>query len=79
MSSLTGKILLNRYRVDSFLGRGGMAEVYKVWDNQRMVFLAMKVLHQDMAEDKIFLRRFRREAQTLAKLEHPHIVRFHGL
>ncbi len=79
MSTLLGQILANRYRVDTFLGRGGMAEVYKVWDNQRMVFLAMKVLHQDMAEDKIFLRRFRREAQTLSKLEHPHIVRFHGL
>ena len=79
MQDFLGKILLNRYRVDEFLGRGGMAEVYKVWDNQRMVYLAMKVLHQDMAEDKIFLRRFKREAQTLAKLEHPHIVRFHGL
>ena len=79
MNDLVGKILVNRYRVDAFLGRGGMAEVYKVWDNQRMVYLAMKVLHQDMAEDKIFLRRFRREAQTLAKLEHPHIIRFHGL
>ena len=79
MSSLVGKILANRYRVDSFLGRGGMAEVYKVWDNQRMVFLAMKVLHQDMAEDRVFLRRFKREAQTLSRLEHPHIVRFHGL
>lgn len=79
MSALVGKILLGRYRVDSFLGRGGMAEVYKVWDNQRMVYLAMKVLHQDMAEDKIFLRRFMREAHTLEKLQHPHIVRFHGL
>ena len=79
MSSLVGKILANRYKVDSFLGRGGMAEVYKVWDNQRSVFLAMKVLHQDMAEDRVFLRRFKREAQTLSRLDHPHIVRFHGL
>lgn len=79
MSNLVGEILSGRYRVDSFLGRGGMAEVYKVWDNQRMVYLAMKVLHQDMAEDRVFLRRFQREAQTLEKLQHPNIVRFHGL
>lgn len=79
MSALVGKILANRYRVDQFLGRGGMAEVYKVWDIKRMAYLAMKVLHQDMAEDRVFLRRFTREAQTLAKLEHPNIVRFHGL
>ena len=79
MVDLIGQILLNRYRVDSFLGRGGMAEVYKVWDAQRAVFLAMKLLRDDLAEDKIFLRRFRREAKTLEKLQHPNIVRFYGL
>ena len=79
MSELTGKILSNRYRVDSFLGRGGMAQVYKVWDNRRMTFLAMKVLHEDLALDRIFMRRFQREAQTLEKLQHPNIVRFYGL
>jgi serine/threonine protein kinase len=79
MSELIGQILLNRYRVDSFLGRGGMAEVYKVWDTRRSVFLALKMLREELAEDKVFLRRFKREAQTLAKLQHPNIVRFYGL
>src|SRR3990170_5797809 len=71
--------LLGRYRVESFLGQGGMSEVYKVWDSQRSVHLAMKLLREDLAEDKIFLRRFRREAQTLERLQHPNIVRFYGL
>ena len=79
MNDLIGRIMAERYRVDAFLGKGGMAEVYKVWDQKRSVFLAMKILHADLAEDKIFLRRFRREAQTLAKLQHPNIVRFYGL
>lgn len=79
MADLSGKVLLNRYRVDEFLGRGGMADVYKVWDSQRATYLAMKILHADLAEDKVFLRRFKREAQTLAKLQHPNIVRFYGL
>jgi len=79
MQNLVGEILLNRYRVDDLIGRGGMAEVYKVWDQQRAVYLAMKLLREDMAEDKVFLRRFKREAQTLAKLQHPHIVKFYGL
>jgi len=78
MSNLVGKTLLNRYKVQSFLGRGGMAEVYKVWDNQRMTSLAMKVLLEDLALDRVFIRRFTREAQTLAKLQHPNIVRFYG-
>lgn len=79
MSDITGTTIRNRYRVDSFVGRGGMAEVYKVWDNERRVHLAMKVLREDLAEDKLFMRRFAREAQTLANLQHPNIVRFYGL
>lgn len=79
MSELIGRTLSGRYRVDAFLGKGGMAEVYKVWDPKRSVYLALKLLHADLAEDKIFIRRFQREAATLAKLQHPNIVRFYGL
>lgn len=79
MKSLVGKILSNRYKIDTFLGRGGMAEVYKVWDSRRMTFLAMKVLYEDLAIDRVFMRRFKREAETLEKLQHPNIVRFYGL
>ena len=51
-----------------------MADVYKVYDQKRATYLAMKVLHENLAEDKVFLRRFKREAHNLAKLKHPHIV-----
>ncbi len=79
MTDLTGKLIAGRYRVDEFIGRGGMAEVYKVWDTRRSTFLAMKLLHADLALDRAFLRRFNREAETLARLQHPNIVRFYGL
>ena len=79
MASLVGKTLKNRYQVIESLGRGGMAEVFKVYDNVRASALALKVLRDDMAQDKIFLRRFQREAHTLAKLQHRSIVRFYGL
>jgi len=78
-NSVIGKVLNNRYRIDEFLGRGGMAEVYKVWDQDRAVHLALKMLNKDLARDIVFLRRFRREAQNLAALQHPNIVRFYGL
>ncbi|MGD8759077.1 MAG: ABC transporter substrate-binding protein, partial [Anaerolineales bacterium] len=79
MNSLIGQTLAGRYRIIAAAGRGGMAEVYKVLDTQRAVHLAMKVLREDIAEDKVFLRRFKREAQTLGQLQHPNIVRFYGL
>jgi len=79
MQNLIGQTIANRYRVDKFLGRGGMAEVYRIWDKQRSATLAMKLLYEDLAMDKVFLRRFKREAQTLAQLSHPHIVRYYGL
>ena len=44
MIDLIGRILANRYRVEASIGRGGMADDYKVWDARRMTFLVMKVL-----------------------------------
>ena len=51
MSNLVGRVFLNRFRVDAYLGSGGMGVVYRVWDLQRNVPLAMKVLHADLADD----------------------------
>ena len=79
MYPIIGHKFKGRYRVEAPLGRGGMAEVYKVWDEQRSVFLALKLLRDDLAQDPVFLRRFQREAKALASLQHPHIVRFYGL
>lgn len=76
MSDLVGSVLLNRYRIDASVGQGGMANVYKAWDASRAAFVAIKLLNADLAEDYVFLRRFAREARTLARLEHPNIVRF---
>lgn len=49
-----------------------------IWDTRRMVHLAIKVLHEDMALDRVFVRRFEREANNLAHLQYPSIVRFYG-
>ncbi len=76
---LIGETLLNQFRVESFLAAGGMATIYRVWDVQRMVPLAMKVLHPELAADPAFIARFEREAQSLQMLVHPHIVPFYGL
>ena len=76
--NLVGRILLSQFRVDSFVAAGGMGAVYRVWDLKRNTPLAMKVLHADLADDPLILKRFKREANALKKLTHPNIVRFYG-
>lgn len=76
MQGFVGRTLLGRYQITDFLGQGGMAHVHKAWDVQRAVYVAIKMLNSDLAEDFVFLRRFTREAEALKHLAHPHIVRF---
>src|SRR5512137_2701084 len=78
-TNIVGRTLLNEFRVDAFVDKGGMGVVYRVWDLKRNVPLAMKVLHSDLAEDPAVFKRFRREANALRKLAHPNIVPFYGL
>jgi hypothetical protein len=74
-----GTLLRNNYRIERLIGRGGMADVYLAFDMRRQTYVALKVLREDLAQDPDFLRRFSREAEALAKLDHPNIVRFYSL
>ncbi len=66
---------LGRYRITAFVGRGGMATVYKAQHPGLEQTVAIKVLHPHIATDPDLLRRFRQEAQAVANLRHPNIVR----
>jgi serine/threonine protein kinase len=73
MQDLIGRTL-GKYRIVERLGRGGMAEVYKAFQPSLDRYVAIKILHPFMAEEKDFLARFRREARNVAALRHPNIV-----
>ena len=62
------------YEVGTLLGRGGFAEVYAVRDLRLKRDLAVKVLRPDLVLTEALLDRFRREAETVAALRHPHII-----
>jgi serine/threonine protein kinase len=62
------------YRVIGQLGQGGMATVYKAFHAQLNRYVAIKMMHQAFQENENFHARFRREAQIVALLEHPHII-----
>jgi serine/threonine-protein kinase len=66
--------IVGPYRIISQLGQGGMATVYKGYHENLDRYVAIKMMHQGFLEDPSFLARFKREAQIVARLEHPHIV-----
>jgi formylglycine-generating enzyme required for sulfatase activity/tRNA A-37 threonylcarbamoyl transferase component Bud32 len=67
----------DQYKVERTLGAGGFAVVYLVRDLNLKRKLAVKVLSPDLITSKTVLERFRREAETVAQLSHPHIVPLH--
>src|SRR5881394_832941 len=62
------------YRITDRLGQGGMATVFRAYHPNLDRYVAIKVLHPAFKEDPTFLARFQREAQIVARLEHPSIV-----
>ena len=71
---LIGSTIDDRYRVDAFVARGGMATVYRATDLRLDRTVALKVMHGSLAEDHDFVARFVREARSAAQLSHPAIV-----
>ncbi len=69
-----GQIIKDRYEIVEILGEGGMAFVYKAKDRQLRRIVAIKTLKPNYVNQKKFVERFRREAQTAANLNHPNIV-----
>lgn len=65
---------IGQYRIEEKLGQGGMATVYKGYHTRLDRHVAIKVLHTVFKDDESFLRRFTREAQVVARLEHSNIV-----
>ena len=67
------------YHIVSPLGAGGMGEVYRAHDSKLGRDVAIKTLPQEFARDPERLSRLRREARTLASLNHPNSAAIYGL
>ncbi|MFN3199382.1 MAG: protein kinase domain-containing protein [Bradymonadia bacterium] len=72
-------MLHERYEILERLGAGGMARVYKARDTRLGRIVALKKIHEELAEQDQVVTRFQREAQVVAQLHHPHIVELHDI
>jgi serine/threonine protein kinase/beta-lactam-binding protein with PASTA domain len=71
---MEGQVLDNRYELIEKIGGGGMAVVYKARCKLLDRFVAVKILRPEFTNDEEFVKRFRIEAQSAARLSHPNIV-----
>ncbi|MCB9593331.1 MAG: protein kinase [Sandaracinaceae bacterium] len=71
---LLGRVIADRYRMEELLGRGGMGVVYRVEHVNIGKLMAMKLLHGALARDKDTVKRFKREAELVSRLDHANTV-----
>jgi serine/threonine protein kinase len=79
MDNLIG-LTIGRYHIIERLGEGGMATVYKAFDTRLERDVAIKFIRRDAFSNEVIdriLKRFEREAKTLARLSHPNIVKLY--
>ncbi|HEX6585823.1 MAG TPA: Stk1 family PASTA domain-containing Ser/Thr kinase [Solirubrobacterales bacterium] len=69
-----GTVIDERYQLKRKIGSGGMADVWLAADTELDRDVAIKILHDRFAQDKEFVERFQREAQSAAGLQHPNVV-----
>ena len=71
---LVGTVLDDRYQIKSRIARGGMAKVYLAQDIRLERLVAIKIMHDHLADDTDYAARFIREARHTARLAHPNIM-----
>jgi len=76
--SLVGSSV-GHFKITQHISRGGMADVYLAQDERLERRVALKIMLPVLAADEDFAERFRREAQTVAKLDHPNIVQVYEI
>ena len=75
MDMYIGKRLDGRYEIETLIGVGGMANVYKAKDLLEDRAVAVKILRDEFLSNEDLVRRFKNESKAISLLSHPHIVR----
>ena len=79
MDNLIGKRLDGRYQIESLVGMGGMANVYRGTDIKTGNAIAVKVLKEEFLDNEELVRRFKNESKAISILDHPNIVKVYDV
>lgn len=79
MDKYTGKRLDGRYEIHELIGSGGMALVYRAYDEIDDRTVAIKILKDEFLGNEEFIRRFKNESKAIAVLSHPNIVKVYDV
>ncbi len=79
MENYVGKRIDGRYEIHEIIGVGGMAVVYKAYDNIDDRIVAIKILKEEYISNEEFRRRFKNESKYIAVLSHPNIVKVYDV
>ena len=79
MDNFCGKRLDGRYEIREIIGVGGMAVVYKAYDNIDDRIVAIKILKDEYLTNEELKRRFKNESKAIAVLSHPNIVKVYDV
>ena len=79
MDKFIGKKLDGRYLIQTLLGSGGMANVYKAGDLKEQRIVAVKILREECMSNEELVRRFKNESKAISVLNHPNIVKVYDV
>jgi eukaryotic-like serine/threonine-protein kinase len=70
-----GDLLANRFRIESLIAEGGMGEVYRAFDTELQIPVALKTIHRILARHDFAIERFKQEVQLARSINHPNVCR----
>jgi serine/threonine-protein kinase len=74
-AQLVGRTLANKYTIESVIGTGSMGTIYRARQIALDKWVSVKILHRELAEQRNFVERFKLEAFSASRLEHPNSLR----
>jgi serine/threonine protein kinase len=79
LNLMPGTNFSKRYKIIEEIGKGGMGKVYKAWDQELNITVALKIIQPDISHKEEVVKRFKRELLIAREINHDNVIRIHDL